>query len=213
MPILLALLLQAAAAAPQAPTIDQLVELRRVVSVALSPDGSRVAYVVREANWDVVLLDISMPDMNGIEALTQIRRIKPEQPVLILTMHPEDQYAVNLLRAGANGYLRKECSPEMLVAAIRTVASGRRYISPALGDQLAGELDGEGHKAPHTELSDREFQVFCKLAAGQAVSEVADELFLSVKTVSTYRARILDKMRIKSNAHITYYAIKHGLIQ
>jgi len=175
--------------------------------------GADAVRMVREANWDVVLLDISMPDMNGIEALTQIRRIKPEQPVLILTMHPEDQYAVNLLRAGANGYLRKECSPEMLVAAIRTVASGRRYISPALGDQLAGELDGEGHKAPHTELSDREFQVFCKLAAGQAVSEVADELFLSVKTVSTYRARILDKMRIKSNAHITYYAIKHGLIQ
>ena len=175
--------------------------------------GADAVKMVREANWDIVLLDISMPDMNGIEALTQIRRIKPEQPVLILTMHPEDQYAVNLLRAGANGYLRKECSPEMLVAAIRTVASGRRYISPALGDQLAGELDGEGHKAPHTELSDREFQVFCKLAAGQAVSEVADELFLSVKTVSTYRARILDKMRIKSNAHITYYAIKHGLIQ
>jgi DNA-binding NarL/FixJ family response regulator len=175
--------------------------------------GVDAVKMVREANWDVVLLDISMPDMNGIEALTQIRRIKPEQPVLILTMHPEDQYAVNLLRAGANGYLRKECSPEMLVAAIRTVASGRRYISPALGDQLAGELDGEGHKALHTELSEREFQVFCKLAAGQAVSEVADELFLSVKTVSTYRARILDKMRIKSNAHITYYAIKHGLIQ
>ena len=175
--------------------------------------GADAVRMVREANWDVVLLDISMPDMNGIEALTQIRRIKPEQPVLILTMHPEDQYAVNLLRAGANGYLRKECSPEMLVAAIRTVAAGRRYISPALGDQLAGELDGERHKAPHTELSEREFQVFCKLAAGQAVSEVADELFLSVKTVSTYRARILDKMRIKSNAHITYYAIKHGLIQ
>ena len=175
--------------------------------------GADGVKMVREANWDVVLLDISMPDMNGIEALTQIRRIKPEQPVLILTMHPEDQYAVNLLRAGANGYLRKECSPEMLVAAIRTVAAGRRYISPALGDQLAGELDGERHKAPHTELSEREFQVFCKLAAGQAVSEVADELFLSVKTVSTYRARILDKMRIKSNAHITYYAIKHGLIQ
>ena len=175
--------------------------------------GADAVKMVREANWDIVLLDISMPDMNGIEALTQIRRIKPEQPVLILTMHPEDQYAVNLLRAGANGYLRKECSPEMLVAAIRTVASGRRYISPALGDQLAGELDGEGHKAPHTELSDREFQVFCKLAAGQAVSQIADELFLSVKTVSTYRSRILEKMGMKTNANITYYAIKHGLIQ
>jgi DNA-binding NarL/FixJ family response regulator len=169
--------------------------------------------MVRESNWDAVLLDISMPDMNGIEALTQIKRLKPALPVLILTMHPEDQYAINLLRAGASGYLCKHCSPEALISALRTVLSGRRYISPALGDQLAGELEGEEPKAPHTDLSDREFQVFCKLANGQAVSEVADELFLSVKTISTYRARILEKMHIKSNAHITYYAIKHGLIQ
>ena len=175
--------------------------------------GADAVQMVRESDWDVVLLDISMPDMNGIEALAEIRRIKPKLPVLMLTIHPEDQYAINLLRAGASGYLCKHCTPEAFISALRTVLSGRRYISPALGDQLAGELDGEGHKAPHTELSDREFQVFCKLAAGQAVSEVADELFLSVKTVSTYRARILDKMRIKSNAHITYYAIKHGLIQ
>jgi len=175
--------------------------------------GVDAVKMVREANWDVVLLDISMPDMNGIEALTQIKRMKPELPVLILTMHPEDQYAINMLRAGASGYLCKHSTPEALISAIRTVLSGRRYISPELGDQLAGELEGEEHNAPHTELSDREFQVFCKLANGQAVSDVADELFLSVKTISTYRARILEKMHIKSNAHITYYAIKHGLIQ
>ena len=175
--------------------------------------GADAVQMVRESDWDVVLLDISMPDMNGIEALAEIRRIKPKLPVLILTIHPEDQYAINLLRAGASGYLCKHCTPEAFISALRTVLSGRRYISPALGDQLAGELEGEEPKAPHTDLSDREFQVFCKLANGQAVSEVADELFLSVKTISTYRARILDKMRIKSNAHITYYAIKHGLIQ
>jgi len=175
--------------------------------------GIDAVRMVRESNWDAVLLDISMPDMNGIEALTQIKRLKPALPVLILTMHPEDQYAINLLRAGASGYLCKHCTPEAFISALRTVLSGRRYISPALGDQLAGELHGEERNAPHTELSDREFQVFCKLDSGQAVSDVADELFLSVKTISTYRARILEKMHIKSNAHITYYAIKHGLIQ
>jgi len=175
--------------------------------------GTDALKMVRESDWDVVLLDISMPDMNGIDTLKQIKRSKPDLPVLILTMHPEDHYAINLLRAGANGYVCKECAPEQLVGAIRTVASGRRYVSPALGDQLAGDLSGDGQNALHTELSEREFQVFCKLAAGQAVSEIADELFLSVKTVSTYRSRILEKMGMKTNANITYYAIKHGLIQ
>ena len=175
--------------------------------------GTDALKMVRESDWDVVLLDISMPDMNGIDTLKQIKRSKPDLPVLILTMHPEDHYAINLLRAGANGYVCKECAPEQLVGAIRTVASGRRYVSPALGDQLAGDLSGDGQNALHTELSEREFQVFCKLAAGQAVSEIADELFLSVKTVSTYRSRILEKMGMKTNANITNYAIKHGLIQ
>ena len=175
--------------------------------------GTDALKMVRESDWDVVLLDISMPDMNGIDTLKQIKRSKPDLPVLILTMHPEDHYAINLLRAGANGYVCKECAPEQLVGAIRTVASGRRYVSPALGDQLAGDLSGDSQKALHTDLSEREFQVFCKLAAGQAVSEIADELFLSVKTVSTYRSRILEKMGMKTNANITYYAIKHGLIQ
>ncbi|HEV7822906.1 MAG TPA: response regulator transcription factor [Burkholderiales bacterium] len=175
--------------------------------------GTDALKMVRESDWDVVLLDISMPDMNGIDTLKQIKRSKPDLPVLILTMHPEDHYAINLLRAGANGYVCKECAPEQLVGAIRTVASGRRYVSPALGDPLAGDLSGDGQNALHTELSEREFQVFCKLAAGQAVSEIADELFLSVKTVSTYRSRILEKMGMKTNANITYYAIKHGLIQ
>jgi DNA-binding NarL/FixJ family response regulator len=175
--------------------------------------GTEAVKMVRESDWDIVLLDVSMPDMNGVDTLKQIKRTKPELPVLILSMHPEDHYAINLLRAGANGYVCKECAPEQLITAIRTVVSGRRYVSPALGDQLAGDLSGESQKAQHTDLSEREFQVFCKLAAGQAVSEIANELFLSVKTVSTYRSRILEKMAMKTNANLTYYAIKHGLIQ
>ena len=175
--------------------------------------GAETVKMVRESEWDLVLLDITMPDMNGVDTLQQIRRSKPDLPVLILSMHPEDQYAINLLRAGANGYVCKECAPEQLIGAIRTVVAGRRYVSPALGDQLAGDLSGDTQKALHTELSEREFQVFCKLAAGQAVSEIANELFLSVKTVSTYRSRILEKMGMKTNADLTYYAIKNGLIQ
>ncbi len=175
--------------------------------------GKDAIKMVRESEWDIVLLDISMPDMNGVDALKQIKRSKPDLPVLILSMHPEDQYAINLMRAGANGYVCKECAPEELIKAIRTVVSGRRYVSTALGDQLAGDLSGDTQKARHTELSEREFQVFCKLAAGQAVSDIASELFLSVKTISTYRSRVLEKMGMKTNANLTYYAIKHGLIQ
>ena len=175
--------------------------------------GAEAIKMVRASDWDLVLLDITMRDMNGVDTLQQIKRIKPALPVLILSMHPEDQYAINLLRAGANGYVCKECAPEQLIGAIRTVIAGRRYVSPMLGDQLAGDLSGDTQKAQHTELSEREFQVFCKLAAGQAVSEIADELFLSVKTISTYRSRILEKMGLKTNADLTYYAIKHGLIQ
>ena len=175
--------------------------------------GAETVRMVRAEDWDLVLLDISMPDMNGVDTLQQIKRSKPDMPVLILSMHPEDQYAINLLRAGANGYVCKECAPEQLIGAIRTVVAGRRYVSPALGDQLAGDLTGDARKALHTDLSKREFQVFCKLAAGQAVSEIADEMFLSVKTISTYRSRILEKMGMKTNANLTYYAIKHGLIQ
>ena len=174
--------------------------------------GAEAVKMVRESEWDIVFLDVSMPGMNGVDTLKQIKRVKPDLPVIIFSMHPEDHYAVNLLRAGANGYLSKACEPLQLVTAIRRVLAGRRYISPALGEQLAGDLNGEAKKAPHTELSEREFQVFCKLAAGQVVSEIAAELFLSAKTVSTYRTRILEKMGMKTNANLTYYAIKSGLI-
>ena len=155
--------------------------------------GADAVNMVRESDWDVVLLDISMPDMSGVDTLKQIKHWKPKLPVLILTVHPEENYAINLLRAGASGYLRKECTPEELVDAIRSVVSGRRYVSLALRHQLAAELNGKGQNALHTKLAQREFQIFCKLANGQPVSEIAEDLFLSAKTVGAYLRGFLRK--------------------
>ena len=175
--------------------------------------GSEAIQLVRASEFDVVLLDISMPDKNGIDTLKTLRHVKPELPVLMLSAYAEDQYAVNLLRAGAAGYLNKEAASTQLVGAIRTVVQGRKYVSPSLAQILADGVSGDADKPLHAELSQREFQIFCKLAAGAAVSKIADELNLSVKTVSTYRTRILEKMAMKSNADLTYYAIKNGLIE
>lgn len=167
---------------------------------------------MRSDEWDILLLDISLPDGSGIDLLRQIRPHKPDLPILILSMHPEDQFAVSLLRAGANGYIAKDAAPQQVVLAIRTLLQGRKYISSAVAQILADDIGGDG-RPPHEQLSEREFQVFCKLAAGRAVGAIADELFLSNKTVSTYRSRIMEKMNSKSNADLTYYAIKNGLIE
>jgi len=167
---------------------------------------------MRSDEWDILLLDITLPDGSGIDLLRQIRPHKPDLPILILSMHPEDQFAVSLLRAGANGYIAKDAVPHQVVQAIRTLLQGRKYISPAVAQILADDIGGDSRPL-HEQLSEREFQVFCKLAAGRAVGEIANELFLSNKTVSTYRARIMEKMNAKSNADLTYYAIKNGLIQ
>jgi len=175
--------------------------------------GAEAIAAVRAHDFDVVLLDIMMPDKNGIDTLKVLHQIKPDISVLILSTHPEEQYAINLLRAGASGYVSKEVASDQLVSAIRTVARGRKYVSPSLAQILANDLAGDAERPLHTGLSQREFQIFCKLAAGTAVSKIANELHLSVKTVSTYRARILEKMMMKSNAEITNYAIKSGLIQ
>lgn len=175
--------------------------------------GTEAVELVRNQPFDVVLLDIAMPDKNGIDALRQIKQIRPDLPVLVLSTFPEEQYAVNVMRAGASGYISKEAAPTQLVAAIRTVLQGRKYVGPTLAQILAAELNGDATKPLHASLSQREFQIFCKLAAGKSVSEIGAELFLSVKTVSTYRARILDKMNLKTNADLTYYALKNGLIQ
>jgi len=181
--------------------------------VAEAASGTEAIAAVRAGDIDVVLLDISMPDKNGIDTLKSLKHISPELPVLMLSAYAEDQYAVNLLRAGAAGYLNKEAASTQLVGAIRTVVRGRKYVSPSLAQILADGVSGDADRPLHGELSQREFQIFCKIAAGLAVSKIADELNLSVKTVSTYRTRILEKMAMKSNADLTYYAIKNGLIE
>ena len=174
--------------------------------------GAETIALVRTQEFDIVLLDISMPDKNGIDTLKALKHIKPDLPVLILSAHAEEQYAVNLLRAGASGYINKETASTQLVGAVRTAVQGRKYVSPTLAQVLAEGISGNGDEPLHGSLSQREFQIFCKLAGGQAVSQIADELHLSVKTVSTYRTRVLEKMGMKSNADLTYYAVKNGLI-
>jgi DNA-binding NarL/FixJ family response regulator len=175
--------------------------------------GAETVSLVRSEAYDVVLLDISMPDRNGVDTLKQLKQIRPEMPVLMLSAHAEEQYAVNLLRAGAAGYVSKETASTQLVQAIRTVTRGRKYVSPDLAQVLADGVTGQGDAPLHASLSQREFQIFCKLAGGMPVSKIAQELFLSVKTVSTYRSRVLEKMGMKTNADLTYYAIKNRLIE
>ena len=168
---------------------------------------------VWKEKWDVVILDITMPGRNGLEVLKEIKRSRPKLPVLVLSMHPEDQFAVRLLKAGAAGYLTKESAGEELVGAIEKVTSGGRYISPSLAERMASYLDMDVRKAPHERLSDREFLVLRMIASGKAVSQIAKELSLSVATVSTYRARILEKMDLKNNAQLTHYAIQKCLVE
>jgi DNA-binding NarL/FixJ family response regulator len=175
--------------------------------------GAEALEMIKAAEHDVVLLDIGLPDMNGVDVLMQIKRQRPQLPVLILSMHPEEQFAVNLLRAGASGYVPKEAAPEQLVTAIRTVTNGRHYVSAALADTLARDIGEPASQPSHVSLSEREFQIFCKLAAGMTVSQIGASLNLSVKTISTYRSRILDKMSMKTNADLTYYAIKNGIVR
>ena len=168
--------------------------------------------LVRGQEWELVLLDVSLPDKNGVDVLKQIKREKPDLPVLVLSMHAESRYAVQLLRNGASGYLQKEAMAEELVGAIRTVVRGSKYVSPAVAQLLAFEINAVGEGPLHGTLSEREFEIFCRLARGQGASSIASDLSLSVKTVSTYRTRVLEKMKLVSNADLTYYAIKNNLI-
>ncbi len=180
--------------------------------VGEAEDGVQTLERLRDQEVDVVLLDIQMPGRSGIEVLTDVRRLYPEIGVLILSMHPVEQYAVRAIKAGALGYLTKERTPYELIGAIRKVASGRRYVDDALAETLAQEVGDGGLGPPHEKLSDRELQVMLLLAKGRTVREVADELCLSVNTVSTYRARILSKMMLRNNAELAYYAVKERLI-
>jgi len=167
---------------------------------------------MREQALDLVLLDISLPDRNGIDVLRQARRELPSLPILMLSMHREDQYAIRAIRAGAAGYLNKQSAPDELIAAMRTVAGGRKYISQSLAQELASHIDQDSAQEAHHGLSDREFQTMVMIASGKTVTQIAAELSLSVKTISMYRTRLLQKMRMQNNAELTHYALKHQLV-
>ncbi len=175
-------------------------------------DASSLFMKVLREEWDVVITDISMPDKSGLEVLQQIRRDYPRLPVLILSAHPEDQYAIRALKAGANGYLCKDSASEELVTAIRRILMGKKYITSSLAEKLAFHLDQEADRPPHESLSDREFEVMKFLASGKVVSEIANQLCLSVTTISTYRARILAKMNLRTNYDLTRYAMENNLL-
>lgn len=167
--------------------------------------------LARERTWDIIVLDISMPGRSGVEVLKELKQVCPKTPVLILTGHPEEQYAIRVLRAGAAGYMNKETTPDHLIGAVRKVRGGGRYISAALAELLAVSLGGDSARMPHEDLSDREYQVLCMIASGKTVGQIAGELVLSVKTISTYRARVLEKMGMKTSAELTHYAIRNNL--
>ncbi len=169
---------------------------------------------VHEQNWDIVILDITLPDRSGLDVLKELKNIRPRLPVLILSMHPEEQFAVRALKAGAAGYVTKESVPEELVKAIRKVLEGGKYVSPKLAEKLAVDLElkDESKRSLHEILSPREYQVMCMITSGKRIKDIAEELYLSVKTVSTHRTRILEKMKMKNNVELTRYVLKNRIV-
>jgi two-component system invasion response regulator UvrY len=190
-----------------------LTEIPELSVVGEADNGQDALNLVRSEPWDVLVLDMSMPGRGGLDILKDVRRERPETRVLVLSMHPEDQFAVRMLKAGASGYLTKESAADELVKAVRKVLTGGRYISPALAEKLAFDVDRDSDKPLHEKLSDREFQVMRRLAAGKTVQQIADELMLSPKTISTYRARVLEKLELQSNAELIHYAIGNQLVE
>jgi two-component system invasion response regulator UvrY len=184
-----------------------------IIVVGNAENGLEAIRLCRLDNCDVLLLDIVLPDRNGIDILKQIKKEMPKLPVIMLSVHREDQYAIRSLKAGAAGYLNKQAAPEELVNAIRQVATGRKYISPSLAQELANQI-GFDHDTPlHETLSDREYQTMIMIASGKTVSDIAAELLLSVKTISMYRSRVLVKMKLRHNAELTHYALKNNLVE
>jgi DNA-binding NarL/FixJ family response regulator len=190
-----------------------LAEQRDIVVAGEAETGLDAVRLFRKSRCNVLLLDISLPDRNGIEVLKQIKDEKPDLAVLMLSMHREDQYAIRALKAGAAGYLTKQSAPKELVNAIRQVAGGQRYVSAQLAQVLAAQVGDGFEKPPHESLSDREYQTLTMIASGKTVGEIAKELSLSVKTVSEYRSRLLSKMKLKTSAELTHYAIRNQLIE
>ena len=175
-------------------------------------NAREVLEMVRSNKWNVIVLDINMPGRGGVEVLKELKREQPKLPVLVLSVHPEDQYGIRMLRAGAAGYLTKDSAPDELVSAIRKVHRGGRYVSQSLAEALVIELGVESDRPRHKMLSDREYQVMTMIASGKTVGEIGEELSLSVKTISTYRARVLEKMKMRTNAELTHYAIQNQLL-
>ncbi len=193
--------------------IKQIVEeCPDMASVDEASDGQELLVKVRKNNYDAILLDLALPGRDGLEILKQLKSEKCRVPVLILSVYPEEQYAIRALKSGAAGYLTKSTAPEELIEAIKKISSGKKYITPALAEHLAAHIDNDLEVSPHERLSDRELKILCRIASGKTVSVIAGEMFLNVKTVSSYRRRILEKMEMKSNAELTHYAIKNNLV-
>lgn len=176
-------------------------------------DAQEALQLVREQEWDVVVMDITLGDRSGLEVMKEMKLLRPRLPFLILSMHSEAQYARRAFKAGASGYITKDSLPDELARAIRKVAQGGKYVSETLAELLITDVDGGGESAPHDKLSGREFEIMCLIASGKTVGEIAELLSRSVKTISTYRARILEKMGMRTNAEITYYVIQNKLLE
>jgi two-component system, NarL family, invasion response regulator UvrY len=189
-----------------------LVERGVATEVSEAETGMQALALVARRPFDVVMLDISLPDVNGIDLLKRIKRDAPRLPVLMFSMYREDQYAVRALKAGASGYLSKTADPALMLGAIRQVAAGRKYVSPEMAEALATYVSLDTERLPHEKLSDREFQTLCMLASGKRLTDIANALSLSVKTVSVYRARLLEKMKLANNAELTFYVMSNRLV-
>ncbi len=181
--------------------------------VGEAKNATETLELARNLEWDALILDYSMPDANGLVLLKEIKQSYPGRPVLILSMHPEDSIAISVLRAGAAGYINKECASEELTVAIRKAVSGKKYVSASLAEKLALELEDGSQALPHESLSDREYRVMWMIASGKSITHIAEELFLSPNTISTYRIRILKKLKLENNADLVRYAIKHRLME
>jgi two-component system invasion response regulator UvrY len=181
--------------------------------IAEASDGAEALQAVNVGAWDLVVLDLSLPGRTGLDVLKEIRRARPKLPILILSSYSEQQFATRVLRAGASGYVNKGSPPVILLSAVRKVLAGGTFISASLGESLAADLNRDSSKSPHECLSNREYDVMLRIASGKTVSEIAEEIQLSVKTISTYRARVLEKMHLKNNADLTQYAMRERLVE